>query len=108
MLLPGTGVPPPAGNVEAGGNRCSCWTCKQTWQASDTRRRRAWKRAAGWSVLCGGWALIAGVVSVQGWRILGPASVCLPVVLGSSLVGLVAIAVDDVREQTVGPQEPGV
>jgi hypothetical protein len=59
-------------------------------------------------VLCGGWALFTAVVAVQGWRMLGPVSLCLPLVMGAPLVCLIAVAVVDVREQITGPRELGI
>lgn len=89
-----------------GGYRCGCWTCRQAWQPPDVRRR-AWKHAFWWSVLCGSWAAVTGVVAVQGWRMLGPASICLPLLLAVVLAGLVLVAVQDVKETAAGPAARG-
>ena len=105
--LPGDVWQRPAAPLGTGAYRCRCWMCKQAGRRPSARRR-AWRHAAGWSVLCGGWALFTAVIAVQGWRMLGPASLCLPLVMGAPLVCLVAVAVVDVREQVNGPRELGI
>ncbi|GIE28934.1 hypothetical protein Ait01nite_019790 [Actinoplanes italicus] len=106
VALPAPVASHPPTPLGGGDYPCRCWTCRQAWQPHDVRRR-TWKHAFWWSVLCGSWAAVTGVVAVQGWRMLGPASICLPLILAVVLAGLVLVAVGDVKETAAGPAPDG-
>ena len=62
-------------------------------------RRRLTRRAAAWQVLLVTWAAFGIGAAAVGWRLIGPASVCCPLLMAGVLVGLGWVALTEMRQQ---------
>jgi len=68
-------------------------------------RRRLTRRAAAWQVLLVTWAEFGIGAAAVGWRLIGPASVCCPLLMAGVLVGLGWVALTDMRQQIAAARD---